>query len=63
MANLETIFTQYSGAFENDSIKLFLYEVPFGGDGQPVQLDSTFVSTAKPSFELSGKQKVLAYMM
>jgi len=55
MANLETIFTQYAGAFENDSIKLFLYEVPFGGDGQPVQLDSTFVSTAKPSFELSGK--------
>ncbi|HSB93508.1 MAG TPA: TlpA family protein disulfide reductase [Flavitalea sp.] len=55
MANLETIFTQYAGAFEKDSIKLFLYEVPFGGDGQPVQLDSTFVSVAKPTFELSGK--------
>ena len=55
MANLETIFTQYAGAFEKDSIKLFLYEVPFGGDGQPVQLDSTFVSTSKPTFELSGK--------
>jgi len=57
MANLETIFTQYAGAFDKDSIKLFLYEVPFGGDGQPVQLDSTYVSAKKPEFELSGKTK------
>jgi len=55
VANLEKIFTQYAGAFEHDSIKLFLYEVPFGADAQPVQLDSTFVSASKPGFELSGK--------
>lgn len=57
VANLSQIFTQYAGAFERDSMKLFLYEVPFGQDAQPVQLDSAYVSAKNPTFTLEGKTK------
>lgn len=57
MANVDNIFKNYPGTFPTDSIKLYLFEVPFGGDAQPVQLDSTYVSAKKSDFVLKGKTK------
>jgi len=53
--NIEAVMAQYPATFKSDSIKLFLYEVPFGTE--PIQLDSAFVSRANQSFTLKGQVK------
>ncbi len=53
--NIDSILAQYPGAFGTDSIKIYLYEVPFGGEGQPVQLDSTFVYKKNTKFKLKAQ--------
>lgn len=53
--NIDGLMAQYPGTFPSDSLKLVLYEVPFGADGQPVQLDSAYVTKKNPKFELSAQ--------
>ena len=52
--NMDELITQFPGIFKGDSIPLYLYEVPFGENSQPVQLDSAFISSKDSSFELQG---------
>ncbi|MGZ5134770.1 MAG: peroxiredoxin family protein [Flavitalea sp.] len=51
--NIDKLASQYPTMFQNDSIKIFLYEVPFGNELPPVQLDSAYVTAKNNSFTLS----------
>lgn len=51
--NIEKLASQYPTLFRKDSLKVFLYEVPFGNELPPVQLDSAYVTSKKNSFTLS----------
>ena len=55
MKNIDKIMALYPEAFKSDSISLLLYEMPFGGDQQPVQIDSVIVSKKTPDFTLKGR--------
>jgi peroxiredoxin len=55
--NLDKVFAKFSDSFKKDSLKLFLFEVPFGAEGNPVILDSAMVSVKSPDFELEGLTK------
>ena len=55
VANLDKVARQYPHAVKNGMVTLFLYEVPFGGDLPPVQLDSVTVSADKRSYRLKGQ--------
>ena len=55
MKNIDKIMALYPEAFKSDSISLLLYEMPFGGDQQPVQIDSVIVSKKTPDFILKGR--------
>jgi peroxiredoxin len=57
LQNIEKTIAMYPDAFKSDSISLLLYEVPFGGDAQPIQLDSVVVSKKNPAYKLSGRAK------
>jgi len=58
IANLDKVMASYPHAIKKDgTITLFLYEVPFGGDLPPVQLDSVTVSAQKRSYTLKGPAK------
>jgi peroxiredoxin len=52
--NIDKATAQYQNAINNGNITLVLYEVPFGTDLQPVQLDSVTVSAQKNTFHLKG---------
>src|SRR5689334_5138996 len=55
IANLDKVAALYPKAVKNGMVTLFLYEVPFGGDLPPVQLDSVTVSAEKRSYTLKGQ--------
>jgi peroxiredoxin len=55
LKNLDAAIKQYPNVSKNDSIQLFLYEVPFGNESAPITLDSTFVTTKNNSFKLKGQ--------
>ena len=55
MKNIDKIMALYPEAFKSDSISLLLYEMPFGGDQQPVQIDSVIVSKQNPGLHSKGK--------
>jgi peroxiredoxin len=57
IANLDKVATIYPHAVKNGNITLLLYEVPFGGDLPPVQLDSVTVSANKRTYTLKGPAK------
>ncbi len=57
IANLDKVATVYPQAVKNGNITLLLYEVPFGGDLPPVQLDSVTVSADKRTYTLKGPAK------
>jgi peroxiredoxin len=52
--NIEKLAGQYPALFKNDSMKVLLYEIPFGNELPPVQLDSTYVTSKNNSFSLTG---------
>lgn len=52
--NLDKLAEQYPGSVKDGAITLLLYEVPFGSDAQPIQLDSITVTEQKNSFILKG---------
>lgn len=60
--NIERLISQYPSGFRNDSMKIYLYEVPFGNELPPVQLDSVYVTAKKNSFELSGKTQQIGML-
>lgn len=53
--NIEALMAQYPAMFPTDSLKILLFEVPFGSDAQPVQLDSAYVSKKNQKFTLSAQ--------
>jgi peroxiredoxin len=53
--NIDKLAAQYPSLFSNDSMKVFLYEVPFGNELPPMQLDSTYVTPKNNSFTLSAE--------
>ncbi|HET9278376.1 MAG TPA: DUF4369 domain-containing protein, partial [Flavitalea sp.] len=53
IANIEKLASQYPTLFRKDSLKVFLYEVPFGNEIPPVQLDSAYVTSKNNTFTLS----------
>lgn len=53
--NIEALMAQYPAMFPSDSLKILLFEVPFGNDAQPIQLDSTYVSKKNPKFKLAAQ--------
>jgi peroxiredoxin len=55
LKNIEKMVELYPDAFKSDNISLMLYEVPFGGDAQPIQLDSVVVNKKTPQFTLKGR--------
>jgi len=57
IANLDKVAALYPQAVKNGMVTLFLYEVPFGGDIAPVQLDSVTVSAQKRTYTLKGPAK------
>jgi peroxiredoxin len=54
IANLDKVASMYPNAVKNGTVTLLLYEVPFGGDLPPVQLDSVTISASKRSYTLKG---------
>jgi peroxiredoxin len=57
IANLDKVAALYPKAVKNGTVTLFLYEIPYGGDLPPVQLDSVTVSAQKRSYTLKGPAK------
>ncbi len=57
VTNIDKIMELYPDAFNDGNISLMLYEVPFGTDAQPVQLDSVVVNSKSPTFSLKGLAK------
>jgi peroxiredoxin len=57
IANLDKVAALYPHAIKNGMITLLLYEVPYGEDLPPVQLDSVTVSAEKRSYTLKGPAK------
>src|SRR3954467_7689196 len=55
MKNFDSMKTVFPTIFTSDSIKLFLYEVPFMDDQQPVQVDSVYVTSKNPKFTLEAQ--------
>ena len=58
--NLDKLTTMYPEAFRDNKITLYLYEVPFGGEASPVQLDSVIVTAKENSFTLKGQSHGVA---
>ena len=52
--NISALIQQYPGAVKDGFITLLLFEIPFGSDVQPLQIDSISVSEQKNSFTLRG---------
>src|SRR5688572_9953011 len=57
IANIDKVAANYPHAVRDGMITLFLYEVPFGGDLPPVQLDSVVISAQKRTYTLKGPAK------
>lgn len=55
LKNLDSLRTQFPVVFDNDSVKVLLYEVPFGAETQPIQVDSTYVSAKNSKFTLEAQ--------
>lgn len=53
--NIEALMAQYPAMFPTDSLKILLFEVPFGSEAQPIQLDSVYVSKKNPKFKLAAQ--------
>lgn len=43
LKNIDSLKQLYPAAFNSDSIKVLLYEVPFSNDASPIQIDSDYV--------------------
>ena len=52
--NFKALAEAYPGLIRNNAVTLYLYEIPFGKDMQPIQLDSVTITEAKNSFTLKG---------
>ena len=57
IANLDKVTNLYPHAVKDGKVTVLLYEIPFGGDLPPVQLDSVSISAEKRSYTLKGQAK------
>ncbi len=57
LKNIDKLLVQYREFFKTDSIKVYLFEVPFGTDGNPIQVDSSIIWEGKNDFVLSGRTR------
>lgn len=55
VANVDQVSEFYPKAIDNGKITLYLYEIPFGGEMPPVQLDSVTIPSTAKDFTLKGK--------
>lgn len=55
LKNITSLREQYPAVFNTDSIKIFLYEVPFGSETQPVQVDSAYIKGKDGRFRLEAQ--------
>ncbi|NML20399.1 AhpC/TSA family protein [Pseudoflavitalea sp. G-6-1-2] len=55
VANADQVSALYPKAIEDGKITVFLYEVPFGTETPPVQLDSITIPATAKDFALKGK--------
>lgn len=55
LKNIEELKKQFPNVFGKDSLKILLYEVPFGNENQPIQLDSAFVTSGNAKFSLEAQ--------
>jgi peroxiredoxin len=55
LKNIEGLKAQFPNVFGSDSLKILLYEVPFGNENQPIQLDSAYVSAGNARFSLEAQ--------
>jgi hypothetical protein len=53
--SVDSTMAAYPNMFKSDSLKLVLYEVPFGNETQPIQLDSAYITRTKTNFKLSAE--------
>src|SRR5918993_1539747 len=53
--NIDKMMALYPETFKSDNISLLLYEMPFGGEQPPVQIDSIVVNQKSPEFTLKGR--------
>ncbi len=53
--SVDSTMAAYPAMFKADSLKLILYEVPFGNETQPIQLDSAYITRKNTSFKLSAE--------
>lgn len=54
LEHVEQIAANYAGVVNNGTVKLALYEIPFGGDASPVLLDTITIPVTQKSFRLKG---------
>lgn len=54
LVHVEQIAANYPGVVNDGKVKLALYEIPFGGDAQPVLLDTITIPVTQKSFRLKG---------
>lgn len=55
LKNIAGLKEQFPNVFGQDSIKMLLYEVPFGNEHQPIQLDSAWVTASNAKFKLEAQ--------
>jgi len=60
--NIDKLASQYPALFRNDSMKVYLYEVPFGNELPPVQLDSSYVTTKNNAFTLTANPQSIGML-
>ena len=51
--NFEQMAALFPSSVTDGKMRLLLFEVPFGNEGQPIQLDSVTISAKDPSFTLN----------
>lgn len=51
--NFEQMAALFPSSVTDGKMRLLLFEVPFGNEGQPIQLDSVTISAKNPSFTLN----------
>ncbi len=57
--NLDLLAEQYPGTVKEGAITLMLFEVPFGSDAQPIQLDSVTITGQNNFFTLKGNTSAI----
>jgi len=55
LKNVDSLRSEFPTTFPGDSIKMLLYEVPFGSETQPIQIDSFYIKGKDGKFKLEAQ--------